>query len=165
MKFCIYFLTILFLLTSVGFATEQKTENSLFEWEKLTDLPHSKAGTFTGTHNNALIVAGGYIDGKAGESVFTNSISVLEEDAQDWLTQFELDYSIGYGASVTTDDGLVLIGGTDGKKYFKKVVLLKWNEQDRKIEFETLPDLPQPCLRQCCFSWRNNLCRWRKNFT
>lgn len=149
---------------SIGFATNKKGETPPihFEWGEISSIPPLKgqskqpglAGAFTGIHNNALIIAGGanFPNGPAwegGTKVFHKNIFVLEKTAgntHQWFEekQFSLAQKIAYGLTVTTPNGLVCVGGTDGKTLHASVFYIKWDDQQKEIEIENLPSLPLP---------------------
>jgi N-acetylneuraminic acid mutarotase len=80
--------------------------------------------------------------------VCVDDIYVLEKTGQggyQWHTGFKLPRPLAYGASVSTDRGVVCIGGSDGEQSHRDVLLLKWKPATRKVEIEQLPPLPEPC--------------------
>jgi len=139
------------------------------------------AGMFAGVHNDVLIIAGGanFADGayrEDGKKIWYDDIYVLEkvkggEDGGTAETTFEgkklegaqrykwtrsdvkLPIAMGYGASVTTPDGIVCIGGhdeADGRgTHHVDVFRLKWNVNTKTVEIETLPPLPE-ASKGCC---------------
>jgi len=126
---------------------------NLLSWKALPDLPGhlGVAGPFVGVHRNALIVAGGanfpspFWETK---KVWREDVSVLvnREDAQlEWLEGYRLDRAIAYGASVSTDLGIVCLGGNDGEKIFDDAFLLAWNPTTETLKQVRLPRLPHPC--------------------
>ena len=142
------FLLVFFLAGTTVFSAEKAP---LFQWKKLPDLPHSHgvAGPYTGIHNDALIIAGGAFFPESlfegGEKVWTDSIYVLEKDGEEeyaWRTGFTLDRPMAYGASVTTEQGIVCIGGSDSERFFRDVFLLRWDGE--RVQREALPALPLP---------------------
>jgi len=146
---CKYFLIGLSLLIAVQ-ATFGQDRDSVFQWDYLPELPHSKglAGSFAGMHNNAILIAGGAFFPEplftGGEKAWTDSIFVLEKTGEEkyiWRTGYTLDTPKAYGASVTTKHGLVCIGGSDGERIYNDVFLLKW-EQGQVVQ-QRLPDLPK----------------------
>lgn len=133
----------------------------ILNWSQLPELPPlvgqaiqpGLAGPFCGIHNDALIVAGGanFPDGppwSGGAKVWHSDIYVLEKTDRgqyQWHTGSKLDRPLAYGASVSTDGGLVCIGGCDSDRCYDDVFLLKWDPATKKVEIEDLPPLPRPC--------------------
>lgn len=135
------------------------------EWEKIAELPprHGEqrnpglAGVFAGAHGDALLVAGGtnYPEGRpwtgAPRAVYSD-IYVLERTARaDGLPDYHwvdagasLPESVSYGASVSTPDGVLCIGGATLGTVHDDCFLLSWNSQARKVEITGFPRLPKP---------------------
>jgi len=124
-------------------------------WSQLPPLPDAEgvAGPFVGTHNGALIVAGGanFPGAKpwmGGAKVWHSRIHVLTPSAGgelSWQPEgFGLLRPLAYGASVTTDNGIICIGGCDSKQAYADVFRLSWNSEERRIEQVSLPSLPEP---------------------
>ena len=129
-------------------------------WEELPPLPNPDgvAGPFVGVHGDALIVAGGANFPKPvweTEKVFHESIYVLLREEKEgkqeyhWEDGFRLERPIAYGASVSTDRGVVCIGGNDASRAYADVFLLRWNPDKQSVEQEMLPSLPRPCTNAC----------------
>ena len=118
-------------------------------WTRLPDLPEplGVAGPFAGVSNDALIVAGGahfpvsLFSG--GKKAWVDKGFVLDRSRDAWHTGYRLHRPIAYGASVTTDDGLICIGGCDAQKHYADVFRLRWAEA--KLQHSELPRLPRPC--------------------
>jgi len=132
-------------------ARGEATEENYLVWRELPQLPagleqeflNGLKGTFSGVHNGALIVAGGV----ENEGVWRDDIFVLEEinGSYRWVNRtFKLPHSSAYGVSVSTDDGVMCIGGSNGRQYFSDVFLLKWDSQREELEIEEMPSLPRP---------------------
>lgn len=133
-----------------------------FEWQRVAALPipagatqqPGLAGAFAGIHNGALIVAGGanFPDAppwEGGPKVFHDDIYVARlrpGGALEWVNaaSFQLPRPVAYGLSIETPDGLLCLGGTDGRRPTADVFLLRWNEDKEAIEREAWPALPRP---------------------
>lgn len=120
-------------------------------WSRLPELPGTTGlgGPFAGISDGVLIVAGGanFPDAppwESGDKIWHDRIYVLEKDAPDWMTGFALDRPLAYGASITMDDGIVLIGGCDAERSYDSVTLLRWDRDSRKPVLQPLPPLPEP---------------------
>lgn len=134
---------------------EESLVSSGIHWKGLPDLPDTAgvAGAFTGVHDGLLIVAGGanFPDGlpwEGGEKVYHDNIYILEknENEPQWYTNddLKLPRPLGYGVTAQTSMGLILAGGTDGSEVYRDVYLMRYNRDNRQIEFEELPQLPVP---------------------
>ena len=121
------------------------------KWTELPPVPDKEgfAAPFVGVSNGALIVAGGanFPDGypwEDGKKVWYDSVFVLEKpNAKEWKTGFKLPGPVAYGISITTDKGLLCIGGGDSEKHVADVFQLEW--KGGEIRTTTLPSLPKPC--------------------
>lgn len=109
--------------------------------------PHCVSGTqgvsapFAGWVDGHLLVAGGanfpnIPADKGGEKVFYNQVWQLNQ--QGWYTSkhVRLPQPTAYGAYVNTHQGLVCIGGTNGKESLRNVFLLRY---DALFELPQLP--------------------------
>ena len=124
------------------------------EWARLPSIPDAEgfAGAFAGVSNGALIVAGGanVAGDKWAEPLrkqWYDSVFVLEKPDGEWKSGFKLPRALGYGVSVTTERGVVCIGGSDAERHYSGVFLLEW--RDGRIVTSALPALPKPCANMC----------------
>ncbi len=130
-------------------ATANDAPTSAFQWSQLPDLPDplGLGGPFVGTSNNALIVAGGsnfpISTFQGGTKQWKRDIYVLEPDADTWRTGSQLDHPLGYGGSVSTQQGFILLGGSDAQRHYADVRLLRWDQGT--LHQQKLPDLPEAC--------------------
>lgn len=115
----------------------------------LPELPDREgfAGSFAGVSGDALLVAGGTnFPGKrpweGGTKVWYDYVFALVPRATAWSDAGHLPCVNGYGVSVSVPEGLVLIGGGDGKRNFATVLLTRWD--GRVASFVTWPSLPKP---------------------
>jgi len=130
-------------------------KNISFEWGLLNNIPDSVgfAGSFVGVANDVLVVAGGsnFPDGGApwlgSKKVWYNKIFVLKSPSSIWEEAGTLPHSIGYGTSVSTPKGLVIIGGSNETGHSADVVLLNYKRD--KIQIDTMPSLPFPLANTC----------------
>ena len=123
-------------------------------WEMLPPIPDAEgfAGSFAGVSKGALMVAGGanIAGDKWAEPLrkqWYDSVFVLEKPDGGWKGGFKLPRALGYGVSVTTERGVVCIGGSDAQRHYADVFLLEW--RDDRIETTALPALPEPCANMC----------------
>jgi N-acetylneuraminic acid mutarotase len=124
------------------------------QWEKLPPIPDAEgfAGAFAGVSGGALIVAGGanIAGDKWAEPLrkqWYDSLFVLEKPDGAWRGGFRLPHPLGYGVSVTTERGVVCIGGSDAQRHYADVFLLEW--RDGLVATTALPPLPKPCANAC----------------
>jgi N-acetylneuraminate epimerase len=127
----------------------------IFQWKTLPPIPDSVgfAGSFAGVADDVLIVAGGsnFPNGgtpwNGGTKKWYNKIFVLEKPGAEWKEAGSLPFPSGYGVSVSTKQGLVLIGGSNEKEHVANVLLLHYRHG--KIEIENLPSLPFTLANSC----------------
>lgn len=108
------------------------------------------AGPFAGVHKNVLIIAGGANFEKPyweNRKVWHDDIWILgiEDRNAQWITGYKLSKPLAYGASVSTDYGVVCIGGNNEQGSFAEVFLLAWDPVGKTIRQQPLPSLPGPC--------------------
>jgi N-acetylneuraminate epimerase len=120
------------------------------DWKELPPIPdaHGFAGTFAGVSGGALIVAGGtnFPDKKpweGGTKLWYDDVYVLTKPDGEWRKAGKLPKANGYGVSITTGAGMVMIGGGNATEHFRDVVLLQWN--GKMVHVSPLPLLPKAC--------------------
>lgn len=153
------------LLTTLTPVPLKGETSEVLTWSALPELPPLEgqtvqlgfAGAFSGIHNDALIVAGGANFPEPvweTNKVWHDDIYVLikekrkasqDEATYRWLTGFNLDKPIAYGSSVSTERGVVCIGGCDAEKTYSEVFFLQWDPEEETIKTESLPSLPATC--------------------
>lgn len=113
-------------------------------WKRLPDVPDARgfAGSFAGVSGGALIVAGGthFIDKmpwEGGTKLWYDTVYALDKPDGEWRLLGKLPRPNGYGVSITTAEGLVILGGGNATEHFSDVFVLG---QGKK-----LPALPKPC--------------------
>ena len=145
-----YACTVCFL-SIVSFAASAVAEEKL-RWAELPPLPNELgvAGPFVGVHtteqHDVLIIAGGANFPRPvwdNQKQWLNEIHVLEKQGgkYHWHNGGQLPRAIAYGASVSTADGVVCIGGNDAANVYRDVFRLRWDGE--KIQRKKLPDLPE----------------------
>ncbi|MFA1770203.1 sodium/solute symporter [Rufibacter glacialis] len=154
-------LTILLSLWVLTASYAQLPKANSISWSMAAEVPASPgskvqpglAGSTGGVHNNVLLVAGGanFPEGmpwEGGKKKYWQDIFVLskgEKGDYTWLEKtFQLPEPVAYSASVTTEKGVVSIGGENEKGIQKRVQLLQWDPAAKKVKILALPDLPLP---------------------
>lgn len=120
------------------------------EVTSLPALPDSigLGGPFAGTHNGTLIVAGGAnfpneLPWNGGKKVWNDAIYLLENGDEQWeIATTTLPQPMAYGGSVSTPNGLILIGGSNAEGPLDQVYRI--GIINEIIEIDTLPVLPHP---------------------
>lgn len=146
---------ISFLILSCALAAcaaepkKSKEMPSPLSWTSLPALPDREgfAGSFAGVSRDTLIVAGGanFPDKRpweGGAKIWYDRVFVLEATSTAWREAGRLPKAGGYGVSITTGEGFVLIGGGDAKRNFDEVWLARWD--GKTVAFTSWPRLPKP---------------------
>jgi N-acetylneuraminic acid mutarotase len=114
-------------------------------WQQLPDLPQPLGGQMVGVHNGALLVAGGsYFETPpwdGGPKLWVDTVYALSAPNASWQT-FHLPGAFGYAGSVSTPEGVLLIGGGNSAANRREVLRLVWNGSTLQISL--LPPLPVP---------------------
>ncbi len=108
------------------------------------------AGPFVGVHHDVLIVAGGANFARPvwdNEKQWHDQIDVLQKTSSGykWIDGGKLPRPMGYGATVSTPDGVVCMGGNDAGATFDAVFALQWDAKAEKVRIVDYPSLPRPC--------------------
>jgi cyclically-permuted mutarotase family protein len=138
-----------------SFSQNSPHKKGIIKWSHLPDIPDSfgLAGAFAGKQGNTLIFAGGanFPDAspwKGGKKVFYNEIYALRKDSTGYYWYFnqklKLPHSLAYGVTISTKQGIIFIGGTNGEKVYKSVLRIQWDPDRKKVQVKHLPDLPIP---------------------
>ena len=124
-------------------------------WSQLPPIPDAEgfAYSFAGVSGGALIVAGGAnIPGdKWAEplhKVWYDSTYVLPKPDGQWQLGPRLARPLGYGVSITVDDSVICIGGSDEKEHTAEVFRLSWRDGHFAAS-PKMPPLPRPCANFC----------------
>lgn len=142
------------LLAAATVAHDAPPMTPPLHWQQLPSIPDREgfAAPFAGVSGGALIVAGGAnITGDKWKEPFTktwhDTAFVLERPAAAWRGGFRLPRAIGYGVSVTTDEGVICVGGGDAAQHYADVFRLAW--RNGELRATRLPALPRPCANAC----------------
>lgn len=134
----------LIILTAAPLSAEETPR--MFDWKMLPALPGPLSGHFAGTSGGALIAAGGtnfpvsLFEG--GTKEWYGAVYVLPKGAKKWTKEGFLLRPLAYGGSVSTDEGLICIGGGDADRHYCDVFRLTW--ANGRVERTDLPALPGP---------------------
>lgn len=157
-QLCATFYFLLLAFISVSLSAQNQFE---LKWEEVATLPDMDsgkkplgfAGIFAGEHQGVIIMAGGanFPEGlpwEGGQKKWWKDIYVLESNHHKfhWIENItaELPEELGYGASVSIPEGLLLLGGENASGPKKTVYLLSWISELQKVEVVEYPELPIP---------------------
>jgi N-acetylneuraminate epimerase len=129
--------------------------NLTFKWGQLAPIPdvHGFAGSFAGIAGNALIVAGGanFPDGGApwtgSKKAWTDKIFVLDNPNGKWRMVAKLVQPLGYGVSISYNNKLICIGGSNADGHTASVFAISYI--NKKIKTENWPPLPEALANTC----------------
>ena len=125
----------------VGFSLNEALRGS-DSWTRMPDYPQAPgmAGIMAGRSNGVLIAAGGanFPEGatppwEGGTKSYYDEIYVLEPGSKAWKFAGKLPGPRAYGATVSISDGVLILGGDDGKEVFQDSLLLQWTGSAVKI--------------------------------
>lgn len=123
----------------------------LLKWGDLPALPDTEgwAGMYAGVSNGVLIAAGGsqYADGipwwQGGQKVWSDRVFYLESPDGTWKeSPLKLPRPMANGASLSTNQGLLCIGGADSERHYADVFQLVY--RDGAVELIPWASLPEP---------------------
>lgn len=145
----ISWLLIFFMSVSCNSFSQIKKPKSFINWHELPALPDSFgfAGSFAGVSNGTLIVAGGanFPDGGApwtgSKKVWSDKIFVLDKENSKWKIAGKLPQPLGYGVSVTFNDRMICVGGSNANGHYSSVFSISYN--GKNLSITALPELPQ----------------------
>ena len=121
-----------------------------FSWGEAKNLPVKEglSNIIAGVSNGALIIAGGSnfnqpIQQGGEKRVYDQIYVSTDANKMNWKPVGKLPGPLANAAVISLNEGLLVIGGTDGQKPSDKVFLLRWNSKSGKVEidssFATLP--------------------------
>ncbi|PSL07174.1 sodium:solute symporter family transporter [Cecembia rubra] len=154
---------LLFFLLLLYFSTrifgQNSSDNSLLYWGVPLNLPpiegsdHSLgyAGMYAGIHNDVVILAGGAnfpekLPWEGGQKKWWDVIEILQKDKDGYKWNHQkvrLPKNLAYGAVVSTEEGVIVLGGENEDGPQKDVLRLSWISDKKEIFIERLPDLPK----------------------
>lgn len=150
--------SFLFLLALVLQAQTSKHNDNAFNAVHYQSLPPLSVGCnqgvsapFAGYASSNILVAGGCNfpatpAAEGGAKTFYNTIYQLPcapGRTANWQVVGQLPHTLAYGVGLSVPEGLICIGGTDGKQSYADVLLLKPTPEGR-ITQQQLPALPIP---------------------
>lgn len=165
----LYSYFILFISILSAFNNPKVSEHSIQSYQ-IGNLPSINAGgnpgvagAFSGISEGKLIIAGGAnlpdkMPWAGGTKIFHDRIYIysLKNDEFKLIDSNQtFPEKVAYGSSVTLPEGILTIGGNNLERCFDDVHLLRWNNNENKIEIEQYPSLPFP-LSNCSSVLVNN---------
>lgn len=116
--------------------------------ESTSDESLGYAGMLGGVHNEVYLAAGGAnfpngLPWEGGEKVWSRDIFVFENNQ--WrLSSKQLPFPLAYSTSVSTEKGILCIGGNNETLTSNQVFLLTYNKVSKEVGISEYPTLPEP---------------------
>lgn len=146
-----WFTTLLSTLPLMSALSACSTHNRArsLHWSQIPPLPDARgvAAPFAGVSGGVLLVAGGAnfpdkMPWDGGKKVWYDDVYALTATDARWLPVGKLPRPLAYGVSVTTENGVACIGGSDGERHYQDVLLLTFT--NGLLTVHSLPSLPLP---------------------
>lgn len=130
--------------------------NFLFHWTQPAIGPGGAAQFATPTTSDSyMILSGGYTGSAASGTVATIQ-SLGGGFIGNPTLQPSIPQPVWYHMMCATDDSLVVVGGTDGINFYKKVWTASWDSNTGTVGAWTAqPDFPVNIVQGCAASWGN----------
>ena len=130
---------------TLAWAADSAPPTATLDWRQLPDFPQPVGGSFAGISDGRLVVAGGALFPtplfESGTKVWVADVFALSADQHTWQRVGELPHPRAYGASITLDSGILLIGGGDAETHVASVTLLRL--EGERLTLEEWPPLPK----------------------
>lgn len=144
---------LLISMAASALAQEGRDPQQL-QWQPAVALPDARgvAGPFVGVAGGQLLVAGGanFPNGwpwEGGEKVWYDRVWGRQRPEGIWREVGRLPTRAGYGVSITTESGLICIGGSHAGGHLADVYRLQLAESG--LTAQPLPSLPAPLANAC----------------
>lgn len=116
---------------------------------------------FAGRYRNYTLVAGGAnFPGKpaaeGGKKALYDEVYVLRDGDSRWEQAGKLPYPVAYGASVSTENGVICIGGSTPQGPTDRILLLSLDAKG-KLVVKELSRLPEPAEQLCATMYNGNV--------
>lgn len=140
---------------AIAMSSIVSAEIATYAMPKLPDA-HGFAGAFAGVSEGCVIVAGGanfpsgIMPWNGGLKVWHDTVFVMNpaKESDGWKMVGKMPRGNGYGVSVSTEQGVWMIGGGDAKENFSTVTVVKL-DRDGALVFRDMPALPKPLANAC----------------
>lgn len=159
--------SILFSMSVTAVNASTFDSSSVLTWERLADLPDpiGLKGMYAGTSRGHILLAGGsnfpVPNREGGAKTFHRSILVRPVDAPSqaaWrVAEQKLSVGQSEGSSVTTEFGVVGVGGQSTAGAMNGVFLLSYDEATASVRQQALPSLPEPCANTAAVYWQGHV--------
>jgi solute:Na+ symporter, SSS family len=143
---------LLWLLLSPAWISmaEDTSIEGIFNYQDIPDLPVVVDGGFLGTSGDALILAGGEVNGRPNTDVF-----VLIEGSDAWQKAGTWETPQSYGGASSDGTLLICAGGEINGELTNKVTQIEW--MNNEVAVVDLMELPEPLFRPAVLLEKDNL--------
>ena len=147
------------LLPLIMLISCQQSADLPLRWSDSVILPPAKgkiiqpgvAGAFAGITDDFLIIAGGAnfpekLPSQGGTKAYQKEIYIFQfvNGSLTYKDNFQLPVALAYGASVSTDQGILCIGGENADSLSSEVFLIRYQPQKGYLVTTKLANLPIP---------------------
>lgn len=147
----------IFLMTQMMESCGQKRSVISIQWKEAASISGFSstqsigiAGPVSGIHNNVFVLGGGanfpeLMPWEGGKKKYYSELYAFRKEADQLNVQegiFHLPFSVAYGASCSTSQGIVYAGGEGETGLSNKVLLIRWDPLAKKITISHLTGLP-----------------------
>ncbi|HRP17999.1 MAG TPA: kelch repeat-containing protein [Ginsengibacter sp.] len=158
MKRNYYFMPLLPLIMLISC---QQSADLPLRWSDSVSIPPAKgkiiqpgvAGAFAGIADEFLIIAGGAnfpekLPWQGGTKAYQKEIYIFQfvKGGLSYKDNFQLPVALAYGASVSTDQGILCIGGENADSLSSGVFLIRYQPQKGYLVTTRLANLPIPLV-------------------
>jgi N-acetylneuraminate epimerase len=159
MNKCLFSLSFIIMLINSEVYAQQHTIRTI-QWDKIATLENSDgsrsigvAGAINAVYEQALIIAGGAnfpgkMPWKGGKKHYSDEIHILHQLDGKYVwnkkARAKLPEKIAYCGNTSTQLGIVYAGGENAAGLSQKTFLIKFSNQENRIQISSLPDLPDP---------------------
>lgn len=148
-------------------ATASSDVGRVFEWERQADLPDPLGwkGMYAGVSEGWVLLVGGsnfpVPPRNGGRKVLSRQIlmrPLLAARTEAWtVAKGTLPNSRAEGASVSTEAGLVMLGGIGETGPVAETFLVRKETDTCEVRLRSLPPLPTPCASPAAVYWRGTI--------
>lgn len=91
------------------------------QWEQLPPLPEPNGGFFAGSREGKIVIVGG-TNWLGGKKNWLSTAHMYDPERRVWAKQQDMPSAMAYGQSLQDANGLLLLGGSDGKQALRTPV-------------------------------------------
>ncbi len=149
--YCLILLAVMFFVSCTPKVQDDRVRVFSFPAES-GNIANGVSAAYAGLAENHLFFMGGcnFPDVPASEggvkefykTIYCAPLPTDNDTILQWKRVGEIDNSSAYGVSVSMLGGIVIVGGTNGKKSLKTADILTFDADSMEVTINPLPDLP-----------------------